>query len=86
MTDNPAQLVIDGVEKSLSIAATWHAWDGRPIAGTLDGRPNVWTPLIYEMAGPATWDAPREPAWTLREIADHVSHVSAYAEYVGRLM
>ncbi len=37
------------------------------------------------MAGPAVWDAPWEPAWTLREIADHVSHVYAYAEYVGCL-
>src|SRR6185437_15777853 len=44
MTDNPARLVAEGVEKSLSIAMTWHAWDGRPIAGTVDGRPNVWTP------------------------------------------
>jgi hypothetical protein len=42
--------------------------------------------LTYEMAGPAQWDAPRDPAWSLREIADHVSHVYAYAEYVGRLM
>ena len=25
-------------------------------------------------------------AWTLREIAEHVSHVDAYAEEVGRLM
>src|SRR5260370_769065 len=44
MTDNPARLVVEGVEKSLSIVMTWHAWDGRPIAGTLEGRPNVWTP------------------------------------------
>jgi hypothetical protein len=152
MADNPAQLVVDGVEKCLDYAVTWHAWDGRPIAGTLEGRPNVWTPmkalrritdhlidhlhevqallagaepmpdtwhgrlvtldadwarltepdfdeaqsrlrrlartylLTYEMAGPAQWDAPRDPAWSLREIADHVSGVSAYAEYVGRLM
>ncbi len=151
MTDNPARLVVEGVEKSLSIVMTWHAWDGRPIAGTLEGRPNVWTPakalrritdhlidhlhevhallagaeavpdqwhgrlvtldsdwarltepdfdeassrllrlartyaLTYEMAGPAAWDAPRDPAWTLREIAEHVSEVWAYAEYVGNL-
>jgi hypothetical protein len=152
MADNPAQLVVDGVEKSLSIAETWHAWDGRPIGGTVDGRPNVWTPhkalrritdhlidhlhevqallagaepvpdewhgrfvtldadwarltepdldearsrlrrlartylLMYEMAGPGAWDASREPAWTLREIAEHVSGVYQYAECVGRLM
>jgi hypothetical protein len=151
MTDNPARLVAEGVEKSLSIAMTWHAWDGRPIAGTADGRPNVWTPakalrritdhlidhlhevqallagaeplpdewhgrfvtldsdwgrltepdfdeassrlrrlartylLTYEMAGQEAWDASRSPAWTLREIAEHVSGVSAYAEYVGNL-
>ena len=42
--------------------------------------------LIYEIAGPEEWDAPRNPAWTLREIAEHVSHVDAYAEEVGRLM
>ena len=41
--------------------------------------------LIYEMAGEEAWDAPRDPAWTLREIAEHVSGVSAYAEYVGNL-
>ena len=38
-----------------------------------------------EMAGLAAWDALREPAWTRREMADHVSHVYAYAEYVGCL-
>ena len=43
------------------------------------------TLLTYEMAGPAAWDAPRDPAWTLREIAEHVSGVCAYAEYVGNL-
>ena len=37
------------------------------------------------MAGPAAWDGPREPAWTLREIAEHVSGVYAYAEYAGNL-
>ena len=41
--------------------------------------------LTYEMAGPAAWDAPRGPAWTLREIAGHVSGVYACAEYVGNL-
>jgi hypothetical protein len=41
--------------------------------------------LRYAAAGPAEWDAPRGEAWTLREIAEHVSHVHVYAEYVGRL-
>ena len=41
--------------------------------------------LIYEIAGEEAWDASRSPAWTLREIAEHVSGVSAYAEYVGNL-
>ena len=41
--------------------------------------------LTYEMAGPAAWDVPREPAGTLREGAEHVSGVCAYAEYVGNL-
>jgi hypothetical protein len=35
-------------------------------------------------AGPDEWDAPRGEARTLREIAEHVSHVHVYAEYVGR--
>jgi hypothetical protein len=151
MAENPAELVLAGVETCLEFAATWHAWDGRPIAGTVDGSPNVWTPakalrritdhlidhlhevaallagaepmpdhwhgrfvtldadwarltepdfdearsrlrrlartyvLMYGMADPAQWDAPRDPAWTLREIAEHVSHVYEYAEMVGRL-
>jgi hypothetical protein len=41
---NPAQLVADGVEHCLSLAATWHGWDGRPVARTNDGMPNTWTP------------------------------------------
>lgn len=41
--------------------------------------------LRYAAAGPEAWDAPRGNAWTLREIAEHVSHVTGYAEYVGRL-
>ena len=41
---NPAQLVVDGVRTCLSLAATWHAWDGRPLARTNEGRPNTWTP------------------------------------------
>lgn len=43
-TDNPGRLVVAAVEECLSIAATWLAWDGRPIARTLDGRPGTWTP------------------------------------------
>jgi len=41
--------------------------------------------LAYEMAGPGPWDGPREPAWTLRQPAEHVSGVCACAEYVGNL-
>jgi hypothetical protein len=41
---NPGQLVANSVEACLEIAATWHAWDGRPVARTVDGRPNAWTP------------------------------------------
>ncbi len=41
---NPGQLVSGGVEECLALARTWHAWDGRPIPGTADGKPNTWTP------------------------------------------
>lgn len=41
---NPGELVEAGVEACLALAATWHAWDGRPTAGTVDGMPNTWTP------------------------------------------
>jgi hypothetical protein len=41
--------------------------------------------LTYEMAGPVAWDAPRDPARTLRQLAEHVSGVCVYAEYVGNL-
>jgi hypothetical protein len=148
---NPAELVVAGIERCLDHALTWHAWDGRPIARTDDGAPNTWTPykalrritdhlldhlhqveallagaepipdewhgrrvtldadwarfteadldearsrlrrlgrtylLRYQAAGPAAWDAPRDPDWTLREIAEHVANVSYYAEQVGRL-
>ena len=43
-SDNPGQLVADGVDACLEIARTWHAWDGRPLARTVDGKPNTWTP------------------------------------------
>jgi hypothetical protein len=150
-TDNPAQVVLESVDRCLELAATWHAWDGRPIARIIDGVPNTWTPhkalrriadhlvdhlheveallagappipdewhgrlvtldsdwsrfteldlaearsrlrrlarcyvLRYETAGPEAWDGFRAEAWTLREIAEHVSGVSFYAEQVGRL-
>ena len=41
--------------------------------------------LGYEMAGPAAWDGPRDPAWTLFESAEHVSGVYGYADYAGNL-
>jgi hypothetical protein len=152
-TENPAQLVVDGVERCLDLAATWPAWDGLLIHGeeTGEGAGNEWTPLKalrrindhlidhlheveallagaeampdqwrgrfvtldadwppvteadidearsrlcrlarsyllrYATAGPAEWDAPRGKAWTLREIAEHVSHVDLYAQEIGRL-
>ena len=42
---NPGQLVAAAVDRCLELARTWHAWDGRPIARTMDdGLPNTWTP------------------------------------------
>jgi hypothetical protein len=41
--------------------------------------------LRFAAAGPAEWDRPRTPAWTLREIAEHVCEVSWYADQVGTL-
>jgi hypothetical protein len=38
-----------------------------------------------DAAGAASWDAPRNEAWTLREIAEHVAEVTYYAEQVGSL-
>src|SRR5689334_4080246 len=35
------------------------------------------------MAGPAAWDGPRDPAWTLPEIAECGSGVYGYADYAG---
>jgi hypothetical protein len=40
--------------------------------------------LRYAAAGPQAWDAPREPNWTLREIAEHLSS-AWYAEQLGSL-
>ena len=42
--NNPAKTVVSSVERCLDLAATWHAWDGRPIARTLDELPSTWTP------------------------------------------
>ncbi|HEU5416803.1 MAG TPA: hypothetical protein VFV41_03850 [Streptosporangiaceae bacterium] len=147
-TTNPAQGIADAVERTLALASTWTAWDGKPVP-TEDGE-RVYTPnkvlrrqadhlidhlaeieallagvatepdhwhasavtlasdlapvteedlneagqrlrrlarqfvLRYEAAGPQAWDVPRDPSWTLRAIAEHLSH-SWYAEQVGDL-
>src|SRR6266498_2924556 len=41
--------------------------------------------LRYEVGGAGSWDEPRDPAWTLRQIAEHVAGVTWYAEQVGKL-
>lgn len=41
--------------------------------------------LRLAAAGPAAWDAPRTPNWTLREIADHLTGIRWYADQLGRL-
>jgi hypothetical protein len=41
---NPASVVVTSVDQCLELAATWHAWDGRPIARAIDDRPSTWTP------------------------------------------
>lgn len=41
--------------------------------------------LRLAAAGPAAWDVSREPSWTLREIAEHLTGVRWYAEQVGDL-
>ncbi|WP_336214161.1 hypothetical protein [Nonomuraea sp. LPB2021202275-12-8] len=38
----------------------------------------------YAMA-PDAWDTPRDPNWTLRAIAEHVSGITWYAEQVGEI-
>jgi DNA-binding transcriptional MerR regulator len=40
--------------------------------------------LRYAAAGPEEWDRPRDPNWTLRQIAEHVG-TAWYAEQVGNL-
>ncbi|WP_327091633.1 hypothetical protein OIE66_13660 [Nonomuraea sp. NBC_01738] len=34
---------------------------------------------------PESWDTPRTPNWTLREIAAHVAGITWYADQVGRI-
>ncbi|MDH2415390.1 hypothetical protein [Nocardioides sp. CER19] len=34
---------------------------------------------------PEAWDTPRQPNWTLREIADHLTGIRWYADQLGRL-
>ena len=41
---NPAELVVAAADGCLDLAATWLAWDGRPVARFDEGQPNVWTP------------------------------------------
>jgi hypothetical protein len=95
MTENPARLVAEGAEP---LPDEWHGrfvtldsdWarltepDFSEASSRLRRLARTYL-LTYEMAGEEAWDAPRDPAWTLREIAEHVSGVSAYAEYVGNL-
>jgi len=147
-TANPAQGIADAIERTLALASTWTAWDGKPVP-TEDGE-RIYTPnkvlrrqadhlidhlaeveallagaatepdhwhasmvtlasdlapvteedlneagqrlrrlarqfvLRYEAAGPQAWDASRDPNWTLRAIAEHLSS-SWYAEQVGDL-
>jgi hypothetical protein len=42
--------------------------------------------LRLKTAGQQEWDLARDPNWTLREIAMHVSEVRWYADQVGNLM
>lgn len=41
--------------------------------------------LRLAAAGPGQWDLPRDPSWTLREIAEHVGGIRWYADQVGVL-
>jgi len=41
---NPGQLVVNAVEACLTLARTWHGWDGRPVARIEEGKPNAWMP------------------------------------------
>jgi hypothetical protein len=42
--------------------------------------------LRIAAAGEAEWDAPQDPHWTLREICDHLTGITWYAQQVGRLL
>jgi hypothetical protein len=145
---NPSLAVVEAVDRTLALARTWLAWDGRPrvsedgervytphkvirrtadhlvdhlaevearLSG-VDTEPDAWHgslvtlesdwarfteadlveaeqrlrrlartfELRYQAAGPDEWDRPRDPAWTLRAIAEHLGS-AWYAEQVGDL-
>jgi hypothetical protein len=42
---------VSGVEACLALAATWHAWDGQPVAGTVDGKANTCVTLDADWSG-----------------------------------
>jgi len=149
MSDEPGRQIEEAVDHCLDLAATWLAWDGRPLVSD-DGervytphkavrriadhlidhlaeveallagvptRPDGWHASLVTLdadcarfteadlvearerlsrlgrtfalrlaaAGPDEWDRPRDPNWTLRQIAEHVSEVRWYADQVGRL-
>lgn len=145
---NPGELVAGGVERTLKLARSWLAWDGRPVRSEDGSRlytpnkvlrrhadhlvdhlaeieallasaatePDHWhasavtlgsdladfteadlneaterlrrLARLYELrlaaAGPAEWDRPRDPNWSLRQIVEHVAD-AWYAEQVGDL-
>jgi hypothetical protein len=41
---SPARLVVDSVERCLAMAATWPAWDGKPVVRGPGGAADTWTP------------------------------------------
>jgi hypothetical protein len=71
---SPAQRVVDSVAECLLAEAR----------SRLIRLARCYLPR-YQVAGPAAWDEPRGEAWALREIAEHVSGVTYYAEQIGRL-
>jgi hypothetical protein len=146
---NPGEVVVAGVERILTLARSWLAWDGTPKLAYNDGeriytpskairrhthhlvdhlaeiealldrrptRPDGWRASSVTVdadwahfteadfgeaeqcllrladlylqrlaaAGPAEWDRPRDPNWTLRQIAEHAGE-PWYAEQVGDL-
>jgi hypothetical protein len=88
MADNPARLVAEGGHgRFVTLDSDWARLtepDFSEASSRLRRLARSYI-LTYEMAGEEAWDTPRDPAWTLREIAEHVSGVSAYAGYVGNL-